>query len=114
MSDYIENKQSISSNYILHGPVYNGLSNETFDMVNHPKHYNVNGMEAIDVIKSFTDGLNGIEAVDTANIIKYILRWHRKNGVQDLEKAQWYLNHLINEIKNKDLINEIKNKGDIK
>lgn len=49
MSDYIENKQSISSNYILHGPVYNGLSNETFDMVNHPKHYNVNGMEAIDV-----------------------------------------------------------------
>ena len=44
-------------------------------MVSHPNHYQgKNGMETLDVIESFTDGLNGIEAVDTANIIKYICK----------------------------------------
>ena len=33
------------------------------------------------------------------NIIKYICRWKNKNGLQDLEKAQWYLSHLIEHIK---------------
>lgn len=36
-----------------------------------------------------------MEAVDTANILKYMLRWKYKNGLEDLKKAQWYLNHLI-------------------
>lgn len=67
------------------------------DMVNHPQHYKTErGLETIDVIEAFTSGLNGIEAVDTANIIKYICRWKKKNGLEDLRKAQWYLNHLIN------------------
>lgn len=69
------------------------------DMVNHPPHYiSENGLETIDVIESFTADLQGIEAVCTANVIKYICRWKHKNGIQDLEKAQWYLNHLINHI----------------
>lgn len=69
------------------------------DMVNHPSHYiSETGLETIDVIEAFTFDLKGIEAVDTANIIKYICRWKHKNGVQDLEKAQWYLNHLINHV----------------
>lgn len=71
------------------------------DMVNHPAHYNVNGFEVIDIIKAFTEGLEGIQAVDTANAIKYILRWHHKNGVEDLKKARWYIDHLIKEIENK-------------
>lgn len=66
------------------------------DMVNHPDHYIHGGIETIDVIKAFTEDLTGIEAVDTANIIKYISRWKSKNGLEDLQKAQWYLNHLIN------------------
>ena len=65
------------------------------DNVNHPAHYNMNGIEAIDVIEAFTADLNGMDAVDTANVIKYILRWPRKNGLEDLCKARWYLNHLI-------------------
>lgn len=68
------------------------------DMVNHPPHYNVNGFEAIDIIKAFTEGLTGIQAVDTGNAIKYILRWHNKNGVEDLKKARWYIDHLIKEL----------------
>lgn len=70
------------------------------DPVNHPKHYaGAKDIEVIDVIENFTSDLNGIEAIDTGNIIKYILRWKHKNGVEDLEKAQWYLNHLINKVK---------------
>ena len=69
------------------------------DMVNHPKHYiSENGLETIDVIEAFTADLNGIEAVCTGNVIKYICRWKNKNGLQDLEKAAWYLNRLINHI----------------
>ena len=68
-------------------------------MVNHPSHYiSTNGLETIDVIESFTSDLVGIEAVDTGNILKYICRWKHKNGLQDLQKAMWYLNHLINHV----------------
>lgn len=68
-------------------------------MVNHPEHYiSENGIEVIDVIKAFTKDLTGIQATDTGNIIKYILRWKHKNGLEDLRKAKWYLEHLINEV----------------
>ena len=70
------------------------------DMVLHPPHYKAsNGIEVIDVIEAFTEDLIGIAAVDTGNVLKYMGRWVNKNGLQDLEKAQWYLNHLINHVK---------------
>ena len=70
-----------------------------FDMVNHPKHYKAkNGMEVIDVIEAFTANLKGYEATHTGNVIKYICRWKEKNGLEDLRKAQWYLNRLIKNI----------------
>ena len=78
------------------------------DVVNHPDHYNVRGIEAIDVIKAYTADLRGIQAVDTGNVIKYILRWNKKNGLEDLLKAQWYLNHLIDNV-NKEIKEEDKN-----
>lgn len=69
------------------------------DMVNHPKHYiSEKGIETIDVIEAFTADLRGIEATDTGNIIKYICRWKHKNGLQDLMKARWYLDHLIEHV----------------
>lgn len=72
----------------------------TDKMVSHPNHYISNtGLETINVIEAFTFDLKGIEAVDTAQVIKYICRWKNKNGLQDLEKAQWYLTHLIEHIK---------------
>lgn len=78
-----------------------GLLDAEPDMVNHPPHYqSKTGMEVIDVIEAFTDGLNGIEATDTGNVIKYICRWKGKNGLQDLNKAKWYLEHLIKHIEN--------------
>ena len=72
------------------------------DMVNHPAHYKTKkGLEAIDVIEAFTEGLNGIEATDTGNIIKYACRWKKKNGIEDLKKIRWYVNHLINYLESK-------------
>ena len=69
------------------------------DLVNHPAHYeSETGLEVIDVIEAFTFDLKGIEATDTGNILKYICRWKKKNGLQDLKKAQWYLNHLIDRV----------------
>jgi len=69
------------------------------DMVNHPRHYiSETGLEVIDVIEAFTFDLKGIEATDTGNIIKYICRWKQKNGLEDLKKAQWYINHLIKHV----------------
>lgn len=67
--------------------------------VSHPDHYqSKSGLEVIEVIEAFTSDLKGIEAVDTANVIKYICRWKKKNGLQDLKKAMWYLQNLINHI----------------
>lgn len=80
-------------------------------MVSHPSHYiSETGLETIDVIEAFTFDLKGIEAVDTANVIKYICRWKQKNGLQDLKKAAWYLNHLIDHVEK--LENENENKTD--
>jgi hypothetical protein len=65
-------------------------------MVYNPAHYqSETGLEVIDVIEAFTFDLMGIEATDTGNIIKYMCRWSKKNGLQDLKKARWYLDHLI-------------------
>lgn len=72
----------------------------TDELVSHPAHYqSKNGLEVIDVIEAFTADLMGIEATDTGNVIKYICRWKHKNGIQDLENAMWYLQHLINRVK---------------
>lgn len=68
-------------------------------LVNNPAHYQtVSGLEAIDVIESFTAELKGYKAVETGNVLKYMLRWNKKNGLQDLKKARWYLNRLINKL----------------
>lgn len=73
------------------------------NMVSHPSHYQTeSGLEAIDVIEAFTADLRGIEAIDTGNIIKYVCRWKRKNGIQDLEKIMWYTQHLIDHLKNEE------------
>lgn len=68
-------------------------------MVVHPPHYiSETGLETIDVIEAFTFDLKGIEAVDTGNALKYICRWKNKNGVEDLKKARWYIDHLIEHV----------------
>lgn len=78
-------------------------------MVSHPAHYqSETGLEVIDVIEAFTFDLKGIEAADTANIIKYACRWSKKNGIQDLKKIIWYAQHLIDHLTKIEKENEEK------
>ena len=64
--------------------------------VDHPNHYqSESGLEVIDVIKAFTSELSGEEAFCIGNAIKYVCRYSKKNGVEDLEKAVWYLKRVI-------------------
>ena len=76
-----------------------------FDPVDKPEHYNTNlpeGVEAIDIIAAQTENLSGLRAVCHANLLKYALRWQKKNGVEDLKKARYYIDRLIEEIENND------------
>lgn len=68
------------------------------DNVNHPSHYTQGGIECIDAIKAATVGLSGIEAVCTGNAVKYMWRWKFKNGAEDIRKAMWYLEKLLEEV----------------
>ena len=59
------------------------------DPVENPSHYTFSSIEVIDAIEAW--GCDFLEG----NIIKYVARWKRKDGVQDLKKAAWYLKRLI-------------------
>lgn len=65
------------------------------EAVDHPDHYQGQGIEVIDIIDSFElDFYRG-------NIVKYILRADKKdNEVEDLKKAKWYLEKLIAKMEN--------------
>ena len=72
------------------------------DMVNHPSHYTQGGIECIDALKAATVSKTGIEAVCTANVIKYLWRYEEKNGIEDVKKARWYIDRLIRELEEKE------------
>lgn len=61
------------------------------DPVNHPVHYCQGRIEVADFIDD--QELDWKEA----SIIQYVCRWRRKNGVEDLKKARWYLDRLISQ-----------------
>lgn len=66
------------------------------DIVNNPPHYQ-GEVEAIDAIKS-SMSYEEFKGYLAGNAHKYIFRYGRKNGVEDLRKAQWYINRLIKHI----------------
>ena len=66
------------------------------DNVNHPEHYqNIAGVEAIDILNDMVKDLPGKQAVMLWNSMKYLFRFQKKNGVEDLKKARNYLDYLI-------------------
>ena len=62
-----------------------------------PAHYKSGKIEALVIIKhiltteEFKGFLQGL-------IVKYLIRADKKNGLEDYEKAQWYLNYLVKEL----------------
>ena len=70
----------------------------TSDNIKSPDHYvSDSGIEVFDVQEAFIHELKGMAASYWCNIVKYILRFQRKNGVEDLKKAKYYLEKLIEE-----------------
>lgn len=75
----------------------NKQSDNVVDMVNNPKHYNQAGIECIAAIQAalgpnFKYYLQG-------NIMKYMWRFDYKGKpIEDLQKAQWYLNTLLEDV----------------
>lgn len=65
---------------------------EKFDPVEKPAHYNQGKIEVCDfILDQKMDYLEG-------NIVKYVSRYKFKNGLQDLQKAKWYLERLIRRV----------------
>jgi hypothetical protein len=57
--------------------------------VDHPSHYNQGSIEVIDAIEDWKLGFHA------GNVVKYVARSPHKNGIEDLKKARWYLDRLI-------------------
>lgn len=69
------------------------------DNVNKPNHYQgAYGLEAIEVVHNFVGSLSGASAFFWGNAIKYMLRFQKKNGLEDLKKARKNLDWLIEEM----------------
>lgn len=71
------------------------------DNITSPSHYVTDkGFEVFDVQEAFIQELKGMAASYWCNVVKYILRFQMKNGVEDLKKAKYYLEKLIEEESN--------------
>ena len=64
------------------------------DVVNHPSHYETARFECIDVMIE-TQGVEAVKHFCLCNAFKYLYRHNRKNGLEDIRKAQWYINKYI-------------------
>ncbi|WP_376740240.1 DUF3310 domain-containing protein [Listeria innocua] len=69
------------------------VKNENTDNVNNPAYYTAGGIETLDYIKAKVKDYPSYAA---GNILKYVSRFEHKNGIEDLKKAQFCLNDLIN------------------
>lgn len=70
--------------------------------VDHPAHYNKGEIETIEVIEDM--GIEIARGFCLGNAIKYIQRaQHKDRELQDLKKAQWYLNRFISFLENKNV-----------
>lgn len=62
--------------------------------VNHPEHYKTGNIECIDVMLE-TQGAEAVRNFCILNAFKYIYRHRNKNGIEDIQKAKWYLDKYI-------------------
>ena len=64
------------------------------DNVNHPAHYESGQFECIDVMLE-TQGAEATQNFCICNAFKYLYRHRRKNGAEDIAKANWYLDKYL-------------------
>lgn len=68
------------------------------DVVNKPKHYHQGGIDVIEYM-TIKFPVSQTQGFFRGNVLKYLMRYEHKNGIQDLEKAQYYLTKLIETMK---------------
>lgn len=71
-----------------------GAPSAVKDVVNHPSHYESGRFECIDVMEE-TQGKEAVMDFCICNAFKYLYRHKRKNGIEDIKKARWYLDKFI-------------------
>ena len=64
------------------------------DNVNHPSHYETGKFECIKVMLE-TQGVEAVKNFCICNAFKYLYRHRRKNGLEDVKKAEWYIHKYI-------------------
>lgn len=64
------------------------------DIINSPEHYHANGIDVIGFseLQFSQEELKGFHRI---NVLKYVTRFDKKNGIEDLRKAEFYLKKLI-------------------
>ena len=82
------------NNYYVDKPANEPVNEPVNDPVNHPNHYADKSIEVIDYIR---DTLEPEEYTGycCGNVLKYVSRWRKKGGVEDLRKAAVYLDWAI-------------------
>lgn len=64
------------------------------DVINHPRHYETGKFECIDVMVE-TQGIEAVKDFCLCNALKYLYRHKKKNGIEDIKKAGWYIAKFI-------------------
>ena len=70
------------------------IQEKQFDVVNNPEHYCSGGIECIDAMEA-AFGTHEVQIFCKCNAFKYLWRCRKKNGAEDIRKANWYLNKYI-------------------
>ena len=70
------------------------MDSPKIDSINHPGHYESGKFECIDVMLE-TQGPEAVKNFCICNAFKYLYRHKRKNGIEDIKKADWYLKKYI-------------------
>lgn len=94
VNDYLvqfEKENGVSQGCFKEFDLYSNSINEV-EYVNHPKHYSDGKYECIEVMKDVF-GKDAVKTFCTLNAFKYTWRAGKKNGLEDLKKASWYLDY---------------------
>lgn len=80
--------------YVSKCKYFEGGAKLLMSRVNHPVHYNSGKYECIEVMEDIF-GAENVQAFCMCNAFKYIYRHMKKNGIEDVEKARWYMDKYI-------------------
>lgn len=82
------NKETVDKVLDYNKPVEEGKP--SFNPINHPEHYISGSIECIDAMVS-AFGVETVADFCLCNTFKYLWRHRKKNGIEDIQKASWYL-----------------------